>query len=115
MLKRDKKGYRQLLKAGTVADMLWQPLTFHGPAEVDTKVQAMTLAPLTRIPDFIDEGKKVLFVLGPYEGGSHKGDVLLAALGAEATVDVGYSARPLFTHLVCDHRTARAVLKTVER
>ena len=115
MRKRDKRGYNQLIRAGTVADMLWQPLTFNGPAEVDTKVQAMTLAPLTRIPDFIDEGKKVLFVLGPYEGGSHKGDVLLAALGAEATGDAGYSARPLFTHLVCDHRTARAVLKTVER
>ena len=44
-----------------------------------------------------------------------KGDVLLAALGAEATADAALSARPLFTHLVCDHRTARTVLKTVER
>ncbi len=113
MLKRDKKGLNRLIKAGTVADMLWQPLTFNGPVEFETKVQAMTLAPLKRIPDFIDRGKKVLFVLGPYEGGFHKGDVLLAALGAEA--DAEHSARPLFTHLVCDHRTARAVLKTVER
>ena len=113
MLKRDKKGYRQLLKAGTVADMLWQPLTFNGPVEFETKVQAMTLSPLKRIPDFIDRGKKVLFVLGPYEGGFHKGDVLLAALGAEA--DPGCSFPPLFTHLVCDHRTARAVLRRVQR
>ena len=115
MLRHDKRGYNRLIKAGTVADMLWQPLTFNGPAEVDTKVQAMTLAPLSGIPDFIDCGKKVLFVLGPYEGGFDKGDVLLAALGAEATAEVRDTARPLFTHLVCDHRTARAVLKTVER
>ncbi len=115
MLRHDKRGYNRLIKAGTVADMLWQPLTFSGPAEVDTKVQAMTLAPLSGIPDFIDRGKRVLFVLGPYEGGFDKGDVLLAALGAEATADAALSARPLFTHLVCDHRTARAVLKTVER
>ncbi len=114
MLRHDKRGYNRLIKAGTVADMLWQPLTFDGPAEVDTKVQAMTLAPLSGMPDFIDRGKKVLFVLGPYEGGFDKGDVLLAALGAEATADAGLSARPLFTHLVCDHRTARAVPKTVE-
>ena len=113
MLKRDKKGYNRLLKAGTVADMLWQPLTFNGPVEFETKVQAMTLSPLKRIPDFIDRGKKVLFVLGPYEDGYHKGDVLLAALGAEA--DAGYSFPPLFTHLVCDHRTARAVLRRVKR
>ncbi len=114
MLRHDKRGYNRLIRAGTVADMLWQPLTFNGPAEVDTKVQAMTLAPLSGIPDFIDRGKKLLFVLGPYEGGFDKGDVLLAALGAEATADAAVSARPLFTHLVCDHRTARAVLKTVE-
>ncbi len=113
MLKRDKKGYNRLLKAGTVADMFWQPLTFNGPVEFETKVQAMTLSPLKRIPDFIDRGKKVLFVLGPYEGGFHKGDVLLAALGAEA--DPGYSFPPLFTHLVCDYRTARAVLRRVQR
>ena len=106
----DKKGYNDLIRAGTVADMLWQPLTFNGPTEVETKVQAMTLAPLNRIPDFIDRGKKVLFVLGPYESGFHKGDVLLAALGAHGTVDGGGSAQPLFTHLVCDHRTARAAL-----
>ena len=98
--------------------MLWQPLTFNGPVDFETKVQAMTLAPLQEIPDFIDRGKKVLFVLGPYEGGSDegdsdKGDVLLAALGAGA--DEGYSPRTLFTHLVCDHRTARAALRTVER
>ena len=115
MLKRDRPGYNRLIKAGTVADMLWQPLTFGGPAEVDTKVKAMTLAPLEDMPDFIDQGKKVLFVLGPYEGGHHKGEVLLAALGAEATADTEDAARPLFTHLVCDHRTARAALKTVER
>ncbi len=115
MRKHDKRGYNKLIKAGTVADMLWQPLTFNGPAQVETAVQAMTLAPLEGIPDFIDRGKKVLFVLGPYEGGFHKGDVLLAALGAEATADGGRFARPLFTHLVCDHRTARAVLKTLER
>ena len=113
MLKRDEKGYKRLLKAGTVADMLWQPLTFNGPVEFETKVQAMTLSPLKLIPDFIDRGKKVLFVLGPYEGGFHKGDVLLAALGAEA--DPGYSFPPLFTHLVCDYRTARAVLRRVQR
>ena len=113
MLKRDKKGYNRLLKAGTVADMLWQPLTFNGPVEFETKVQAMTLSPLNRIPDFIDRGKKVLFVLGPYEGGFHKGDVLLAALGAEA--DAGSSFPPLFTHLVCDHRTARSVFRRVKR
>ena len=113
MRKRDRRGYNRLIKAGTVADMLWQPLTFNGPVEFETKVQAMTLVPLKRIPDFIDEGKKVLFVLGPYEGGFHKGDVLLAALGAEA--DAGYSPRPLFTHLVCDHRTARAALRTLDR
>ena len=115
MLKHDKRGYNRLIKAGTVGDMLWQPLTFNGPAEVETKVKAMTLAPLKGIPDFIDRGKKLLLVLGPYEGGFHKGEVLLAALGAEATEDAAFSARPLFTHLVCDHRTARAVLKTVER
>ena len=115
MRKRDKRGYNKLIKAGTVADMLWQPLTFNGPPQVETEVQAMTLAPLEGIPDFIDDGKKVLFVLGPYEAGFHKGDVLLAALGAEASVDGGRFARPLFTHLVCDHRTARAVLKTVGR
>ena len=113
MRKHDKRGYNKLIKAGTVADMLWQPLTFNGPPQVETEVQAMTLAPLEGIPDFIDDGKKVLFVLGPYEGGFHKGDVLLAALGAEASVDGGRFARPLFTHLVCDHRTARAVMKTV--
>ena len=113
MLKRDKKGYNRLIKSGTVADMLWQPLTFNGPVEFETKVQAMTLSPLKRIPDFIDRGKKVLFVLGPYEGGFHKGDVLLAALGAEA--DAGTSFSPLFTHLVCDHRTARSALRRVKR
>ena len=115
MRKRDKKGYNDLIRAGTVADMLWQPLTFNGPAEVETKVNAMTLAPLERMPDFIGRGKKVLFVLGPYEGGFNKGDVLLAALGVGEMVDAGPSARPLFTHLVCDHRTARAALKAVQR
>ena len=118
MRQRDKRGYNRLIRAGTVADMLWQPLTFNGPVDFETKVQAMTLAPLQEIPDFIDRGKKVLFVLGPYEGGSDeggsdKGDVLLAALGAGA--DEGSSLRTLFTHLVCDHRTARAVLRTVDR
>ena len=115
MLDRDKKGYNDLIRAGTVADMLWQPLTFNGPADVDTKVKAMTLAPLKRIPEFIGRGKKVLFALGPYEGGHHKGDVLLAALGAGETGDRERSAPPLFTHLVCDHRTARATLKAVGR
>jgi len=115
MRKRDKRGYNKLIKAGTVADMLWQPLTFNGPPQVETEVQAMTLAPLEDMPDFIDQGKKVLFVLGPDEDGFDKGDVLLAALGASGMADGERSALPLFTHLVCDHRTARAALKAVER
>ena len=114
MLDRDKRGYNDLIRAGTVGDMLWQPLTFRGPAEIETKVKVMTLAPLSSIPDFIEQGKKVLFALGPYDAGFDKGDVLLAALGG-GRVHGGYSAPPLFTHLVCDHRTARAVLKVARR
>lgn len=114
LMRQDKQGYRQLLRAGTVADMLWQPLTFDGPPQVDTKVRAMTLAPLSDLPAFMESGMKVLLALGPYgPGGMYdKADVLVAAFGG--VPQVGY-AGPLFTHLVCDHRTARAAVKAMER
>lgn len=105
----DPAGYQRLTAEGVVADMLWQPLSFSGPVDANTKVEAMTLAKLSDLPGFINDGMKVLLALGPYHDGGvrfHKGDVLTAALGAREEV-----SGPLFTHLVCDHRTAGAAAR----
>lgn len=113
MSERDEKGLEKLIRAGTIADMLWQPLSFEGPVEIDTDVRAMTLVLLRELPAFIEANKKVLLALGPYYVGGvfHKGDVLLATLGGRPGSDRDGRPDPLFTHLVCDHRTARAALK----
>ena len=116
MKRNDEKGYLDLVRAETVADMLWQPLSFKGPVDIVTDVQAMTLMSLRELPDFIEHAKRVLLVLGPYGADPlrHKGDVLLAALGGPGALERGSRPQALFTHLVCDHRTARAALKASE-
>jgi hypothetical protein len=114
MGEHDPAGRTELIDAGVVADILWQPLSFEGPIELDTDVKAMTLVKLEELPELIAGGMKVLLTLGPYgdkgsHKGSHKGDVLMAALGGPSR-----AARPLFTHLVCDHRTAGSVVRASE-
>jgi DNA-binding transcriptional regulator LsrR (DeoR family) len=108
----DAEGYERLIAQGVVADMLWQPLSFSGPVDARTTVEAMTLATLEQLPGYINGDMKVLLALGPYHYGGlpfHKGDVLKAALGAGPKV-----GGPLFTHLVCDHRTAGAAARAEE-
>lgn len=109
MQKYDPDGYQELMNAHVVADTLWQPLSFDGPIEIETQVEAMTLLRLGALPEFMASDKKVLLALGPHSTGLfHKGDVLLAALGGP-----GLARTPLFTHLVCDHRTAGAAVRAI--
>ena len=101
-MRTSKSSINALKKAGCIGDMLWHPLGPSGPLEVDTNMRAMTLLELTDLPGFIDDGKRVLLVLGPC-GVCNKPKtlVLKSVLSAEPH---------LITDLVADTRAARGVL-----
>jgi DNA-binding transcriptional regulator LsrR (DeoR family) len=89
----------KLEKRGCVGDVLWQPIDRDGPIpSEELEVGVMTLTQLSNLPQEIEEGKKVLLVLGPCGlCRSPRGDLLQALLGFE---------KRYLTHLVTDVRTA---------
>ncbi len=85
-------------KEGCVADLLWQPVSLKGPIDNNTSVRPMILRPLSKIPESIRNGAKVLLVLGPCVAcGRARDDVLRTVLGW---------SEHYITHLVADSRTA---------
>ena len=83
-------------------DMLWLPLNDEGPIESSTERRAMTLMDLTELPEFIQNGGKVLLALGPCSKCKEpKSEILRAILRQEN----------LITHLVVDSQSARQVLE----
>jgi DNA-binding transcriptional regulator LsrR (DeoR family) len=89
----------KLEERGCVGDVLWQPIDRDGPIPSDElEVGVMTLTRLGNLPLEIEEGKKVLLVLGPCGlCRSPRGDLLEALLSFE---------KRYLTHLVTDVRTA---------
>jgi len=92
----------QIIKAGGIGDMMWQPLGKNGPLEVQTEMRAVTLMELGALPEFTRRGKAVLLLLGPCGNcGGPKGDVLGSVL----------ARKNFITHLVVDSRSARELLE----
>lgn len=89
--------------AGTVADMLWQPLGYTAPITAQTTTRALTVVTLEELSARIrQQGTRVLLCLGPcLKCHRSKEEVLRAALG---------QTEPLITDLVTDSISARRYL-----
>lgn len=89
--------------ANVIGDIMWRPLNEDGPVDVQTEMRAMTLVELGDLPRMIKAGKKVILHLGPCGNcGGPKTEVLSAIL---------HSRQQLITHLVCDSRSAKGLLR----
>lgn len=97
---------QRLEEAGTVCDMLWQPLGMTAPITCSTRIRALTLIELTDLQQWVKKGKKVLLMLGPCARcNTPKGRVLEAVLSQQ---------QPIITHLVADSRTVRGAMKSMK-
>jgi DNA-binding transcriptional regulator LsrR (DeoR family) len=86
-------------EAEVVGDLLWQPVTRHGPLQMPTPYRVATLMPLQNLQDFIRTAseRRVLLVLGRSGiSGTPKSELLQALL---------QQPNPLFTDLVVDTPT----------
>jgi hypothetical protein len=106
-IKRCKKSFATLERAGCVGDILWRPIGKRGPIEDETAVRAMTVMELSDLPRFIRSGNHVLLMLGPCAGCNRsKGHLLGTVLDQR---------QPLITHLVADSRSAAGVVRRLPR
>jgi DNA-binding transcriptional regulator LsrR (DeoR family) len=99
----------QLEQDGCIGDMLWLPLGREGPIDTSNHpFRALTLIDLEQFPGHIDEGHKVLLVMGrcadpvKLDCNASKADVLNAIL---------HYRRKFLTHLVLDNKTAQELME----
>jgi DNA-binding transcriptional regulator LsrR (DeoR family) len=93
---------QELEETGCAGDILWQPIGYDGPIEVEDGARAMTVMDLDEVSRFVADDNLVLLVAGPC-GMCHepKTDVVKAILEQPERI---------ITHLVIDTGCARALL-----
>lgn len=97
-MERSESAMQTLLGAGTVGDMLWRPLSATAPVTTESEIRALTAVELDDLPNFINQGKHVLLMMGPCGVcNRHKGAILKTILSQDLH---------LVSHLVTDSRTA---------
>jgi hypothetical protein len=105
-MKTSESSFQTLQDEGVVGDLMWRPLGAKNPILTPTELRALTLVELTDLPGFIEQGKKVLLMLGPCaECNRHKGSILQTILSQDMQ---------LVTHVVVDSRTAGYLVKAID-
>jgi DNA-binding transcriptional regulator LsrR (DeoR family) len=107
ILHKNYYNTEQLIRDGCVGDMLWLPLSHSGPIEQSREngyeYRPMTLIELNDLPKYIEQGTKVLLVLGPCGGcNTPKADILDAILNLK---------EHFITHLVVDSSTVKCLFE----
>jgi DNA-binding transcriptional regulator LsrR (DeoR family) len=103
-MRNDKAGERELRKAKWVGDVQFRPFSATGPILVDTHIRAVTLFEIADLVEMAKRSDKhVILIAGPARGTRGAKARALRCLLKEPSLRV-------WTHLVTDVATARAVL-----
>jgi len=101
-MKKSAESMEVLASEGCICDLLWRPISRHGPIMATTEFRALTLLELTDLQKLIKKGKHVLLVLAPCGACNRtKGQLLKDILSIDP---------PLISDLVVDSRSAGEML-----